>query len=272
MKFLNVSILGLSLLLLSQPSFGSRCNGKAPDLSLVLAIDSSGSVDHNEMQLQMQGYESAFSSQKVQDNLLNCGCTEFSVVSWSTNPTLAFGPATVDDASSIEEIMLFFKEESDKAVQDKYLVEQGLQGRDRSGGNTQIDNAIRFSRDHLLNLPNKAHKMSIIISGDGLITGSHSNAVINKLRKERDLTHENDITISGVTIESRDAHKDIRRHNQIVRESGGGANVTSYTNLADFYKKEVITPYGFVEDAQSFLNFGTAIEKSLKRETCNMMM
>lgn len=264
--------------LFTQKTLASKCDGKNLDLKLALAIDISGSINDEEMQLQMEGYESAFSSKEVKDKFLNCSCVELSVIFWATKAKLVYGPLVVDDEKKLSDLASFFREESKKAEEiHRSRAEADIarfQGpkSSRSNGTTQMSKAIKFAREHLLTPPTKANDMSIIISGDGLISNSSSIDVIENLRFQRDFTDRKGISISGITIDSNDAIRNILVHNNKADPSVTKRASSSYRDLRDFYEQEVITPYSFVEPATSFLSFGAAVEKTLNRETCKLVM
>ena len=56
--------------------------GDCADVDLVLAIDGSGSIDHDEFALQQRGYSSAFRRRDVQDALMAAGTVDVAVVLW----------------------------------------------------------------------------------------------------------------------------------------------------------------------------------------------
>ncbi len=61
----------------------ASAESSCPDLSLVLAIDSSSSIDDAEYALQMQGYASAFRSPAVLHALNSAGRVDVAVVVWA---------------------------------------------------------------------------------------------------------------------------------------------------------------------------------------------
>ncbi len=266
MKF----FLFLCLLTASAHSLADRCQGETPDLSLVLAADTSGSMDWSELKLQMEGYKEAFKSEQVINNLLGCLCVEVSVVFWDSHQNLVFGPAMMRSLEQIQEASDFFAKEEQIAHDQDFLIPETGRQNSRNSGTTLIDKALSFSNELLSN--SNAHQKTIIVSGDGMITGSYSEKIVNYLREQRDLLHAQSIKVSGVTINSQSFSTELLNHRQSLNRPGITPNPTEYTSLTDFYRKEVITPYGFVDEATSFINFELSIEKSIARETCNMFM
>ena len=79
MKILALSLMALAVLGTSPVAANSRC----ADLSLVLAVDSSSSIDDDEFRMQVMGYAAAFVSPDVLRALRDAGTVDVAAVFWA---------------------------------------------------------------------------------------------------------------------------------------------------------------------------------------------
>ena len=82
MRRFSLHLLLAAMISASPINAGARC----ADLALVLAIDSSGSIDADEFRLQVLGYAAAFSDPKVLRALREAGAVDVASVFWATPP------------------------------------------------------------------------------------------------------------------------------------------------------------------------------------------
>ncbi len=254
------------LFLIPFQGFASTCDSARPDLSLVLAIDVSSSVDKEEMETQLQGYKNSLLSPQIQNNLLNCQCTEISVVLWAQGATVAYPATQMKSSQEISELAKFF---NDLSKGDTPWVKYGL------STTTEITNALGFSGKYLLDLKSQANSLVINISGDGGLPNNSLNA-LTKLRTQRQFLIDNGITINGIPIvvhESSDSTQGRSLIDSPVSPSVNNSNYTPlYSDVADFYDQEVRSTYGFLQKAEGYEDFPRVLQRSLERLTCNLIM
>ncbi|MGH1467801.1 MAG: DUF1194 domain-containing protein [Bdellovibrionales bacterium] len=259
-------LIPLSLIFLT-PFVGeaSTCSGARPDLSLVLAIDVSGSVDKKEMETQLKGYRDAFLSPMVQQNLLGCQCTEISVILWAEKAAVAYPATKMSGPEEVSKLSNFFDNLSKNPSPS---VTYGL------SETTELTNMLEASGKYLLDLPSRAIRLAINVSGDGTIP-NFASASLSRLRARKDFLINNDITVNGIPIVVYEGSDFVP-----VQNAGGILSPLSqrstqaplYSDVAEFFDKEVRTPYGFLQRAEGYDDFPLAVQKSLERTTCNLMM
>src|SRR4029077_16159826 len=125
------------------------------DLNLVLAVDSSGSVDDERWDLQKKGYAEAFSDPKVQDAIRAGDRRQIAVtmMQW-TGPTLHV-------------VMVPWMIIKDEASAHLFGAAVAASTRQIFGGGTSISGAIDYSVLLLNGSPFKGTRKVIDISGDG---------------------------------------------------------------------------------------------------------
>ncbi len=204
-----------------------------PDLSLVLAIDSSGSIKADEFNLQKLGYSSAFSSPQVQRALAAAGIVDVAVVFWG-------------DADFGFETIPWHRIES---AEDANALAVEILSTERQGfGNTNIGSGLQASLN-LLDLPNRCTRRAVInVSGDGkssLLSGrrQQSQSPYVPLAVARAEAAQLGVTVNALAIKSEEPA------------------------LEEYYRDNLISGSdSFVMSVAGFDTFGIAIAKKLERE------
>jgi uncharacterized protein DUF1194 len=152
------------------------------DLNLILAVDSSGSVDDERWELQKQGYADAFRSPKVMD-AIKAGDKQqiaVSMMQW-TGPTLHV-------------VMVPWMVIKDPASAELFAAAVTTAPRQIFGGGTSISGAIDYSVLMFKGAPYKAERQVIDISGDG------SNNLGRSVEQARDEALQLGVRINGLPI------------------------------------------------------------------------
>lgn len=195
------------------------------DVAIVLAVDTSASVDSREFLLQMRGLADALIHPEVIKAIGQGehGAIAVSIVQWSSFEEQAVTEdwiiiRTADDAAGI----------SRRALRTPRLF--GYRG-------TAIADVLDYARRHMSTLPYSATRRVIDISGDG------KNNQPPLLRHARERAVQAGITVNGLPIISTDP------------------------SIHYYYQDSVIAgPGSFIEIAESFESFGTAMIRKLLRE------
>jgi hypothetical protein len=193
------------------------------DLQLVLAVDTSGSVNQTRFELQRAGYAAAFRSPQVL-NAITSGPTQSIAVTmfqW-TGPMMQVHviPWTVI---------------RDKATADAFAdaIERGE--RQLFGGGTSISGAIDYAASLMPGSPFQAQRRVIDVSGDG------SNNRGRSASAARDDAVASGIVINGLPILSIEPDLDRYYRDNVI--GGSGSFVTSasaYENFASAIIKKLI--------------------------------
>jgi hypothetical protein len=198
------------------------------DLSLVLAIDASSSVNDDEYKVQTQGYAAALVNPEVQRALADAGRVEMAVVFWA-------------DASMPRQVIPWrdIRDPGDAAAFGAQIV--GTQR--RSFGNTDIGSGLDAALD-LLDQPGRCTARAVVnISGDGResVFGPSLDAIPIEVARARALA-------LGVTVNAL-------------------AILTDEPVLDDYYRANVVTgPGAFVMTVEGFDTFAEGIQRKLVRE------
>lgn len=200
-------------------------------LELVLAIDTSTSVDASEFELQRTGIAQALRHPKVLTAIEGLGAEGLvlSVVQWSGAGQQRFGV----DWQRINGKNAAFKAASNIERMPRLL-----------SGFTDIAGAIEYSTNVLLNNQFNGERLAIDVSGDG--TSDRNDPSL-----ARDRAISNGVTINGLIIHS------------VEYDLGDLAGFA----LEEHYRTRVIGGAGaFLLEAKSFESFAVAMREKLYRE------
>ncbi len=201
------------------------------ELELVLAIDSSTSVDDEEYELQRTGLAEAFIHPQVLSAIAGLGPDGMavSIVQWAgKNQQIVARQWTRVNSQQTAHAFSQLVRTMPRALK----------------GFTDIADAIRFSIRELESNPYLGRRLAIDVSGDG--TSDHNDPAI-----ARDEAIGKGITINGLIIHS------------IEYDLGDLARFA----LEAHYRERVIGgPGAFLLDAESFKTFSTSIREKLYRE------
>ncbi len=228
------------------------CKGEKSDLALVWAMDVSSSMDALEMSTQLQGYINALKDPKVVSNLLNCQCTEIALLLWAETTKVAFDFKKLDSIENIASLILVLE---NLKPQRSNLIES-------LGDQTMIDIGVLRASEMILSRKNQSLNHIISVSGDGFLS-QLSPSILQDMNELKQSLHYEGITINGLPILVHESEDPVTNPPKL---SNG------YVDLEDFYKKEVVTPFGYVEKATGYTDFARAIQKSLLRDSCNVIM
>lgn len=197
------------------------------DLRLVLAIDSSGSIDPGEYRLQIEGYALALHDPRVIRAIHAAGRVEIGVIFWADNdaPIVVLPPRRVDEGPG----------------RDALTVDLALAGRSL-GGTTGIGRALDAAAT-MASEGTCADRMVIDVSGDGRESRKPRPERFLPLWKARKRVEAIGITVNGLSVSGVDH------------------------GVADYYLQEVITgPGAFAIDVADWDDFADALRDKLERE------
>ena len=212
-----------SLALASVPAMAGACS----DLALVLAVDSSGSVDADEFALQTRGFAAAFRDPAVHHALAAAGVVDVAAVFWADpGATAEIVPwhrvATPGDADAFAAVI----EGAGRGIAGDTGIGDGLLA------------ALRLLRQH-----GCTARAVINLSGDGRASNGPSRNGDRVLARARAAAADAGVTINALAI------------------------ADAEPGLADYYRDSVITgPDAFVMEVADFSGFGAAIVRKLARE------
>lgn len=197
-------------------------------MSLVLAIDSSGSIDADEFILQNIGYAAAFESRSVKRALAAAGIVDVAAVYWA-------------DASFTSKIIPWHRL---KTSQDADAFAALFMSVARPEiGDTDIGNGLSLAIDMIEEPYRCSFRNTINVSGDGVESGSGKKNVYISLIVARARAAKLGIVVNGLAIEN------------------------DVPELSDYYREELISGQGsFVINIRDFSTFRIAIEQKLSRE------
>lgn len=195
------------------------------DIALVLAVDVSSSIDAGDFQLQMQGIAAAL-RQKAVLEIIRAGRhrqVALALVQWSTSKSQAITiPWQI--LSSLAEVVA-----TARAVETA--------GRVYAPGGTGLAAAVAFSTALLDQLPLRADRKVIDVSGDGMENDNGDVPLARALALQR-----------GIVI-------------------NGLPEVSGSQLLVSYYRDVLIGGAGaFIEPAENILAFGAAMKRKLIRE------
>jgi hypothetical protein len=205
-----------------------RAGAACVDVSLVLAIDSSGSIDDGEFILQTMGYAAAFQSREVQRALAAAGVVDVAVVYWADSD---FGLVTIPwhRIASARDAEVF--------------AARILSTPRRLWGDTDIGNGLSVALD-LLEEPGRCAVRSIVnLSGDGRESLSAKRGVHIPLAVAHDRAARLGVVVNALAILNDDP------------------------GMEQYYRTRLISgPGAFVMAVADFTAFGAAIRQKLVRE------
>lgn len=206
------------------------------DLEIVLAVDASGSVNEQELKLQLAGYAAAFYDPEIQQAILAgpIGKVSVAMMVWADAafPKKTTGWHLLQDKVSINQFAV--------ALQEFYQHTGRKLG--MGGGGTGIGDGIAFSIEMIEQNQYDGLRKVVDVSGDGIETDPW-------FKKARVLP---------------DAHVLATAKNVQVN---GLAILTDFPKLDEWYRDHVIFgPGSFVVRADDFHDFKRAIRKKLWRE------
>ncbi|HVG50550.1 MAG TPA: DUF1194 domain-containing protein [Xanthobacteraceae bacterium] len=209
------------------------------DLQLVLAVDTSGSVDARRFELQKQGYVAAFRNPRVL-SAIQSGATQ----SIAVTMTQWTGPA-------LQMQILPWTLLKDEASVKRFAAAIDDTPRQLFFGGTSISGAIDHARSLLPESPFKAERQVIDVSGDG------SNNRGRRVNDARDEAAAAGITINGLPITV--LEPDLEKYYRDNVIGGPGAFVIAadtYEMFADAILRKLIAeiaslPQSFAELAKS---------------------
>lgn len=205
------------------PSASSACI----DLRLVLAIDSSGSIDASEYALQIDGYARALRDPRVLRAIDAAGKVEIGVILWADNdaPLVILPPRRVDTGPGL-----------DGLVRD--LVTAGRVAPGSTGIGRALDAAATLADQGTC-----AQRRVIDVSGDGRESRRPRAVSFLPLWLARERVQALGITVNGLSV--------------------GGAD----RMIRDYYLTDVITgPDAFALHVEDWTGFAVAIRDKLMRE------
>ncbi len=200
-----------------------------PDLTLVLAIDSSSSIDADEFVMETEGYAQAFRNPGVLQALSDAGTVDVAVVFW----------AGLARSTYIMPWIRITSEADALAVSDWFLAATR-----KFNGDTEIGNGLRTALDLIDHHETCGLRRVVDVSGDGRAElGSSRGPPRMTLKNARARADGGGVTVNGLAIANEEP------------------------TLGQYYREELITGPGcFSMEVSSFNDFGTAIVEKLKRE------
>lgn len=218
------SLVAAALMSAGSANAGPRC----ADLTLILAIDSSSSIDEDEFRMQVLGYAAAFADPRVLRALSDAGTVDVASVFWANS---AFPPL-------VTEWTRISSEEDAEALVDSFLMHQR-----GAFGETDLGIGLMAALD-LIEAPDQCGARTVVnVSGDGRATYSNRREARTSVAEARARAESMGVTVNGLAI------------------------VNEEPAVAEYYRTQVITgPGSFVIEAQDFRSFGEAIVQKLERE------
>jgi hypothetical protein len=199
-----------------------------PDLALVLAIDSSSSIDDAEYALQIQGYAFAFRNPAVLRALNDAGRVDVAVVLWA-------GPEMPNHVVP----WMTISSPGDALRLAEWFASLGRHVK----GETDIGNGLTSALD-LIERKACGLRRIVNVSGDGRAsTWSNRGPARTTLKVAKERAEKMGVTVNGLAI----------------------TNVEPF--LTEYYRTALITGPGcFVMEVDSFDDFSLAIIEKLRRE------
>ena len=222
----------------------SSAQGLPVDLELILAVDSSGSVDEVEAQLQRQGYIAALTSERVLNAIRSGENRRIAVAyfEWAgeTYQRVVVDWTIIEDAASAQAVTQTIAASPYAAIRW-----------------TSISAAIDYAMGLFSRSPFEGKRRVVDISGDG--KNNNGGNVVTA----RDRAVAAGVTINGLPILNSRAGG--------YGSGFGGRGFPSDPDLDSYYQNVVIGgPGAFMVPAESFDTFATAIQSKLIREIAGL--
>ncbi|WP_318339221.1 DUF1194 domain-containing protein [Defluviimonas sp. D31] len=199
------------------------------DLSLVLAIDGSGSIDDGEYALQVAGYAAAFVDPEIHQALAGAGIVDIAAVLWA-------------DSDFLPQIIPWHRIQKSR---DSALLSQDILAMRRlTTGDTDLGTGLSIALE-MLDLPNRCTTRAVInVSGDGKASIAPKRKIAKiSLPVVRAQAAELGVVVNGLAI------------------------VNEVPDLEKYYRTELIVGDGsFVMKVSDFVDFRRAIKQKLIRE------
>jgi hypothetical protein len=212
---------------LSVTASAALAQSRPVDVALVLALDSSSSVDYEEYALQVRGLASAFRDERVLAAIVGGAyrTVAVSVVEWASggpgNQAVNIGWRLIDSAGAAE----------------AFAAEIEAMPRSFDAGGTSIHDGLLFAQAQFASCPCVPLRQVVDVSGDG-----RENTRRDVLSARGQLLAAG-ITVNGLPIHNEDAQ------------------------LEAYYAQNVIGgPGAFVVPAKDYADFARAIAEKLERE------
>ena len=220
-------------------TLGEEAQAKIPvSIELVLAVDTSASVDGFEYGLLMNGMANAFRAEEVIELIGQHNSVAVALIQWSSD---------VDERFMIPWHLL-----TDRASVLAFADRVAAAERDPDRRFTGIGEAIDFSVRAIADNAFDGHQLKIDISGDG------RNNVGLPLSVSRQRANALGIVINGLPILTHIVDYSLRKP---LRASD------DYYGLEKYYREEIIHgPGAFIEIANDYDDFARAFLRKLKRE------
>ncbi len=213
LKISSLSIVSFGILLLSSYAVIAQ---QRVDLNIVLAIDCSYSVDHEEFDLQVHGTAKAFTDQQIIEAITQGthGKIAITVVQWAGEANQVVTVPWTVVASKVDAYKLAIAIKS--------------QPRRISEGSTSMTAMLKKAGAMLLSAPNQSQRMVVDIASDGENNGG------GRVRNARDAIVANGITINGLSILNEVSYLNFYFEQRVI--GGKGAFVQIANTYADFSK------------------------------------
>lgn len=202
--------LALLLVLAGSPRAGER----AVDVNLVLAIDSSSSVDMDEYYLQLEGYAAAFADPDLWEAI-------------AAGPARAIAVALFEWSGSGQQVVNFEWRvlDSPEALQG-FAEELALAPRFVLGGETAIGDALVFAGRLLDEAPTRADRRVVDLSGDGAANRG------TPPRRARDALVARGITVNALAVTNLEDDLETYYAREVI--GGAGSFVLAARDYEDF--------------------------------------
>ena len=187
------------------------------DVALVLAIDASGSIDHNEAELQRKGIAEAFLSKEVLQAIQSGSLGRIGVAA-------IYFSSRQYGVMSVPVNWMVIRDQ--KSAED--FVRTLIAAPRQSARGTSISDALELSQRMLEKGPYRSAKMVVDVSGDG------ENNAGRRLLDVRDELLARSITINGLPIMDETTSQDLDKYFEGCVIGGPGSFVVPAKGFGDF--------------------------------------